>query len=205
MKPVMMKATLAAMLGVAAVAGCRGGVSEDPPLHLAPDMDLQAHRRPQSPSKVFADGRAGRTPDPHTVARGHLRIDRARYEGVDESGKHVKRIPYPETLTQATLDRGEERYNIYCAPCHDKSGSGNGAIPRRLVGTPDQAAFSDIPNFTLPRLKQAPDGEIFEVITKGKGRMPSYASQVPEDDRWAIIAWLRVLQEMGGSTAGGTK
>lgn len=177
-------------------AGCRGGVSEDPPLHLVPDMDNQANKRAQSLSPVFADGRAARRPVEHTVARGHLRTDTARFEGKDESGQLIPRIPFE--VTEATLARGEERFNIFCAPCHDQTGSGLGMIPRRLEGTADQAAFSNIPSFTLPRLADAYDGELFQTISHGKGRMPGYATQVPADDRWAIIAWVRVLQDVAG-------
>jgi mono/diheme cytochrome c family protein len=180
----------------AVFGGCRGGVSEDPPLHLVPDMDNQAHKRAQSMSPVFADGRAARRPVEHTVARGHLRTDTARFEGKDESGQLIPRIPFD--VTEATLSRGEERYNIFCAPCHDKMGSGLGAVPRRLEGTADQSAFSGIPSLTLGRLADAYDGELFQTITHGKGRMPGYAAQVPADDRWAIIAWVRVLQDLGG-------
>jgi mono/diheme cytochrome c family protein len=192
---------LAASLIVgASAASCRGGVSEDPPINLAPDMDLQAHRRPQSPSKIFADGRAGRRPVEHTVSRGHLKTDPAMYQGVDANGKPLARIPFE--VTPETLERGEERFNIYCAPCHDKTGSGNGAVPRRLQGTSDQAAFADIPSYALARLKNEPDGEIFRTITTGlpagavSSRMPAYAAQIPEQDRWAIVAWVRVLQNI---------
>lgn len=186
-------------LGSAFIAGCRGGVSEDPPINLAPDMDAQQHRRPQSESPVFADHRAARTPDPHTIARNHLKTNSAFYRGQDANGKPIARAPIP--VTQETLDRGEERYNIYCTPCHDKTGSGFGMVPRRLDGTSDAAAFGNMPNITtLKRLREAPDGEIFDVITHGKApRMPSYASQIPEADRWAIVTWVRVLQAMNSA------
>lgn len=182
----------------AIVAGCRGGVSEEPPINLAPDMDQQASLKAQESSSVFSDHRAARSPVDGTVARGHLKADNALYRGVDADGKLVKYIPIE--VTEHTLARGEERFNIYCSPCHDKTGSGNGAVPLRLQGTTDQSAFSDMPNFTLGRIADAYDGEIFQTITHGKGRMKSYATQVPEEDRWAIIAWIRVLQEIGGRT-----
>lgn len=178
--------------GALGATGCRGGVSEDPPIHLIPDMDSQQHRRPQSISSVFADHRAARPIDSNAVARGKLRTDHAKYDGVDASGKLLDRAPVE--VTQALIDRGRERFNIYCTPCHDAAGSGNGIVVQRSGG-----AFAGVPDFKLDRLVRAPDGEIFETITKGKGRMPSYARQIPAEDRWAIVTWLRVLQSMEGS------
>ena len=184
---------VAALFGSSvANTGCRGGVSEDPPINLVPDMDSQQHRRPQSISSVFADHRAARPIDSNAVARGKLRTDHVKYEGVDAGGKLVDRAPVE--VTQALLDRGRERYNIYCTPCHDASGGGNGIVMQRSGG-----AFAGIPDFKLDRLVRAPDGEIFETISKCKGRMPSYARQIPAEDRWAIVTWLRVLQTMEGS------
>jgi len=182
-------------IGVAAlVGGCRGGVSEDPPINLVPDMDNQAKRLPQSISSVFADKRAMRRPQEHTIARNHLKQGDDSEKGVDAKGKPVARMPVE--VTQALLDRGEERFNIYCTPCHDKTGSGNGAVPHRLKGKPDEAAFSGISPFWDQRLIDTPDGDIFQTIANGKGRMPSYATQVPVADRWAIVAHVRVLQNL---------
>ncbi len=169
--------------------GCRGGVSEDPPVHLVLDMDFQQHRRPQSISSVFKDHRAARPVDPHAVARGKLKIDTALHEGKDASGQLVERAPVE--VDQVKVERGRERYNIYCAPCHDGSGSGNGIVPQRSGG-----AFAGMPDFRLDRLVRAPDGELFNTITNGKGRMSGYGRQIPAEDRWAIVTWLRVLQTM---------
>jgi mono/diheme cytochrome c family protein len=182
-------------LGLAAVVGgCRGGVSEDPPINLVPDMDDQAHRLPQSISSVFGDKRSMRKPEPHTVARNHLKQGDDYEKGLDTKGAAVARLPVE--VTQALLDRGEERFNIYCAPCHDKTGSGNGAVPQRLKGKPDEAAFSGIPHLWDQRLVDTPDGDIFNTISHGKNRMPSYAAQIPVEDRWAIVAHVRVLQNL---------
>lgn len=180
-------------------AGCRGGTSEDPPVHLAPDMDWQAHRRAQSHSPIFADHRAMRPVDKHTVAHGfteeerakNLKEDGAFFHGMGRNGQPVARMPLE--VDAALLARGQERFGIYCTPCHDATGSGKGIVEQRSSG-----AFAGIPPFTLDRLKAAPDGELFQTITNGKGRMPSYAAQIPERDRWAIVAWLRVLQVSQG-------
>ncbi len=189
-------------LGLAAVAGgCRGGVSEDPPINLVPDMDAQAHRLPQSISSVFADKRAMRKPEPHTVARNHLKQGDDYEKGLDAKGAPVSRLPVE--VTRALLDRGEERFNINCAPCHDKTGSGNGAVPQRLKGKPDEAAFSGIPTLWDQRLLDTPDGDIFSTISNGKARMPSYAAQIPVEDRWAIVAHVRVLQNLSKGAGAG--
>jgi len=187
-------------LAFASAAGCRGGVSEDPPIHLAPDMDSQPHRRPQTSSKIFGDGRASRTPEPHTIARDedpdhpqHLKLDDALFRGVDASGKPIARVPFQ--VTSEVVQRGEERFNIFCTPCHDKTGGGNGLVAQR-----GGAAFADMPALWLARLRNDEnDGAIFRTITEGKGRMPAYAAQIPERDRWAIVTWVRVLQEMGAA------
>ena len=102
-------------------------------------------------------------------------------------------------MTPSTVSRGEERYNIYCAPCHDKTGAGNGLVAQRSGG-----AFADMPALWRLRAELADDGEIFKVITDGSGRMPSYGAQIPERDRWAIVTWVRVLQEMGAAAEGKT-
>jgi mono/diheme cytochrome c family protein len=179
------------LLGAVAVAtlvGCRGQTSEDPPIHLIGDMDWQAHRRPQSESPMFADKRASRPVDKRTVSRGHLKADDATYRGLDAKGAPVKRVPFE--VTADTVARGQERFNVYCAPCHDQTGAGNGTVAQRSGG-----AFAAITPLYVDRLKDAPDGEIFQTITYGKGRMPGYAAQIPEEDRWAIVTWVRVLQQ----------
>jgi mono/diheme cytochrome c family protein len=191
---------LTACLAGAALLGCRGGRSEDPPFHLIPDMQWQQHRGAQSESKIFADRRSNRVPDAHSLARGRSRVGTddaflkesdAIYKGVDTAGSLLDRIPLE--VTSQLLDRGQERFNIYCAPCHDKSGSGHGLVSQHA---PDQ--FGDLPNFAEKPELQAdkyPDGKVFRTISLGEGRMPSYASQIPERDRWAIVAWFRVLQQ----------
>ena len=186
------------------LAGCRGGKSEDPPFHLFDDMQNQAHRLPQSESPqidethwLFDDKRANRPYDVHAVARGRSRLRQdvtflkendAFYKGVDTAGTLLKRIPYD--VTPAFVERGRERFNIYCSPCHDKTASGHGLVAQHSGG-----AFDNIPDLTqTDRLRDAPDGELFQTITNGKNRMPAYAAQVPAEDRWKIISWVRVLQ-----------
>lgn len=173
------------VLSAGVVGGCRGEKSEDPPFHLISDMQNQAHRLPQSSSKLFGDNRSNRAPEAHTIAVGHLKEDDSFYRGVDATGKPIRRVPFE--VTQKTVDRGRDRFNIYCTPCHDKTGSGNGTVVQR--------GFVKPPQLFAEHAAGLGDGEIFNIISKGQNNMPSYASQIPEDDRWAIVTWVRVLQQ----------
>jgi mono/diheme cytochrome c family protein len=178
-------ALVGAVMTAGALAGCRGEKSADPPFHLISDMQNQAHRLPQSTSPLFADGRSNRRAEEHTIAVGHLKEDDAFFRGVDATGKPIKRVPFE--VTQKTVDRGRDRFNIYCTPCHDKTGSGNGTVVQRGFVKPPQLFAEHAQSLT--------DGEIFGIISKGQNNMPSYAAQIPEDDRWAIVTWVRVLQQ----------
>ena len=143
------------------------------------DMHDQPKYTPLRQSDFFADGRASRPVPAGTVARGHLRDQEALYVG-----KSVDQIPFP--VTREVLLRGQERFNIFCAPCHDRLGNGLGMAVRR--------GFRRPPSYHTDRLRQLPVGEIFDVITNGFGAMPDYSAQVPPEDRWAIVAYVRVLQ-----------
>ena len=147
------------------------------------DMHVQPKYVPGDPSSFFPDGRSERPPVAGTVARGQLRTDELLYAG-RTNGTVADIFPFP--ITSADLSRGRERYNIYCSPCHDYTGSGNGMIVQR--------GFPSPPSFHIERLRQAPAGHFFEVITNGLGLMYSYASRVSPDDRWRIAAYIRALQ-----------
>jgi len=134
-------------------------------------------------SSFFVDGRSMRPPVEGAIARGALELTSVRGTGRD-AGKFVAEIPVD--VTKATVLRGRERFNIYCAPCHDQTGSGRGTIVLRGYPPP--------PSFHTPTLRQAPAGQLFDVITNGYRQMPDYAAQVPVDDRWAIVAYIRALQ-----------
>jgi len=146
-------------------------------------MADQPRYEPLTKSEFFDDQRSARPPVEGTVARGHLRDDEHLYRG-SVDGKPADTFPFP--IDQRVLLRGQERYNIYCSPCHDRIGSGQGMIVRRGYQPP--------PSFHISRLREAPVGMFFEHVTKGFGTMPSYAQQVSADDRWAIIAYIRALQ-----------
>jgi len=158
-------------LALLLLAGCRQ------------EMYDQPRTKPHRPSDFFADGRADRQPVAGTIARGQLRDDSHLYTG-KVGGQLVSTFPFP--VTRAVLERGQVRFNIYCAPCHDRVGNGNGMIVRR--------GFRPPPSLHEDRLRDAPVGHHFDVITNGLGSMPDYAAQIPVRDRWAIVAYLRALQ-----------
>lgn len=148
------------------------------------DMHDQPKYIPLRPSNFFGDGRSERQLIPGTIPRGHLNDDTAYYYGVGPDGKPVAQMPF--AVTKDVLLRGQQRFNIYCAPCHDRLGDGDGMIVRRGYRHP--------PSYHISRLRQVPDGYIFDVITNGFGAMPDYAAQIPVRDRWAIVAYVRALQ-----------
>lgn len=148
------------------------------------DMHVQPKQNPFVRSDFFPDQRSERPLVPGTVARGHLDADAYFYTGKLGSS-FGDYMPFP--VTRQVLDRGRERYNIYCSPCHSLVGDGNGFIPSR--------GFSRMPpSYHTPRLQKAPLGYIFDVATNGFGIMPDYRSQIPPDDRWKIVAYVRALQ-----------
>lgn len=158
------------VLGLA-LTGCRKGMVDPPYL------------KPLAEDNFFSDGRGSRLPPPHTVARGQVRLDEQLYTGM--AGQDLA-ATLPMPLTPQLLTRGRERFEIYCAVCHGRTGEGNGMIVQR--GFPHPPSFHDL------RLRNAPIGYFFYVITNGYGVMYSYASRVAPEDRWAIAAYLRALQ-----------
>lgn len=146
-------------------------------------MAEQPSYRPLEKSTFFGDDRSARPLVPGTVARGQLRADERFYTG-KSGGNLITTLPV--ALTPELLRRGQERFDIFCAPCHDRTGSGGGMVVLRGYRRP--------PSFHSDRLRQAPVGHFFDVMTKGFGAMPDYAAQVPPADRWAIAAYIRALQ-----------
>ena len=156
---------------VAAASGCRQ------------DMHDQPKYQPLERSSFFEDGRASRPLLAGTIAQGQLREDAHLYTG--KSGKDpVTTFPFP--ITEQVLRRGQQRFNIYCSPCHDRLGTGLGMVVRRGLRQP--------PSYHIDRLRQAPVGYFFDVISNGFGAMPDYATEIQPVDRWAIVAYIRVLQ-----------
>jgi mono/diheme cytochrome c family protein len=174
-----------ALTSVVALGGCaRGCTSSRPPIHLNPSMDDQPKVRPQAGSTFFHDGASMRQPVPGTVPIGGLREDAAFFTGTGANGQFVATIPV--TVDEALLERGRERYEIYCQPCHDARGDGRGILFQR--GNVPTATFHQ------ERILNYPDGQIFDVITNGVGLMAGYGWPIPPGDRWAIVAYLREIQ-----------
>lgn len=187
-----------------AVAGFRGQKSGRPPIEIFPDMDHQPKVKSQVPSKFFADDRGNRAPVAGTVPLGYEMPvsksnpfpDQGKYRGVRFSagtdyfntGRFGDQwgtgIPLP--VTPMLMQRGKERYTIYCAVCHGASGGGNGVA--------GQYGLVAIASYHQDRLRNMGDGEIFNTITRGKNTMLGYGANIPVDDRWAIVAYVRALQ-----------
>jgi hypothetical protein len=148
------------------------------------DMKDQARHEPLEESTFFADGRSSRPLVDGTVARGQLREDDAYYRGVGPDGKFIARMPV--SVDAAMLARGQERFGIYCSPCHALVGDGNGMIVQR--------GYKQAANYHTDRLRAIEDGYIYDVITNGFNQMQGYAAQVRPEDRWAIVAYVRALQ-----------
>jgi mono/diheme cytochrome c family protein len=148
------------------------------------DMQVQPRQNPLSRSDFYADQRSERPPVEGTVARGQLHDDAYFYTGkINNNPGDVM----PFQVTKEVLERGRERYNIFCAPCHSRTGDGNGFIPSRGFARKP-------PSFHTERLQKSPVGYFYDVMTEGFGIMPDYASQITPRDRWDIVAYVRALQ-----------
>jgi hypothetical protein len=166
-------------------AGCaRGCTSSRPPIHLNPSMDDQPKVRPQAASDFFFNGASMREPVPGTIPIGGLREDAAFYTGKGPDGRFVAAIP--GTVDDGLRERGRQRYEIYCQPCHDARGDGKGILFQR--GNVPTASFHQ------EKILNYADGQIFDVITNGAGLMAGYRWPIPPADRWAIVAHVRELQ-----------
>jgi len=192
----MIKYFLLAMLFliflVITIGGFRGGKFSQTPIEIFPDMDHQPKKKAQQPSDFFADGRAMRQPVPGTVARtfSGANADAVGPMTYLNSGKmqngEVWGTGMPFEITEADLMRGAERYEINCAICHGSTGHGDGIIKEYGLAT--------IVTLMDDRIREMPDGEIFNTITHGKNTMGAYGANVAVDDRWRIIAYMRTLQ-----------
>jgi mono/diheme cytochrome c family protein len=178
---------MADLSGAALVfASCRGQISEKPPVHPNMNMDQQPRMEAQEVNEFFEDNRSMRQPVEGTIARGFKKEDVAYYEGTDGNGEWVEDIPV--AVTKELLYRGQERYDVYCSVCHGGTGAGDGIIMTGNYG------YVPAPTYHQDRLREAPDGELYSAIYNGVRTMPSYATQIKVEDRWAIVAYIRALQ-----------
>jgi mono/diheme cytochrome c family protein len=148
------------------------------------DMQDQPRYKPLAGSRIFPDGRSARPIPANTVARDELDADDVVHTGKTPGGDWTDTFPVPVTL--ALLDRGQQRFDIFCSPCHARIGDGNGMVERR--------GFLRAADLHSDRVREEPPGYLFQVITNGFGAMPDYEDQIPVPDRWAIVAYIRALQ-----------
>ncbi|HVO59887.1 MAG TPA: cytochrome c [Terriglobales bacterium] len=170
-----------AMVTVLLLAGCRQ------------DMHNQPRFKPLAESDFYADLRSARPPVEGTVARGELHADTYYYSGL-LPGTNTPGDYMPFAVDEQVLARGRERFNVYCSPCHSRLGDGNGIVPSRGFARKP-------PSFHIDRLRKAPLGYFFDVMTRGFGMMPDYASQISPEDRWKIVAYVRALQLSQNATS----
>lgn len=153
-------------------------------------MAEQPRYDPLEPSNFFADGQSARPLVENTIARGTLREDEHLYDGIS-GGAPATTFPFP--ITAEIMQRGRERYDVFCSPCHSRTGYGDGMIVRR--------GFTRPASFHIDRLREAPPGYLFSVITNGFAAMPAYRQQIGAEDRWAIVAYMRALQASQNGSA----
>ncbi|MFZ5891168.1 MAG: quinol:electron acceptor oxidoreductase subunit ActD [Myxococcota bacterium] len=190
--------TAAAAVPFALAAKARFSKSRDPRIHLIQDMDAQPKYKAQRQNPFYSDLRAQREQVAGTVAVGELHDDDALYRG-KIGPEYVRTFPTQIPLSEATIQRGQERYGIYCSPCHGFAGDGNGMVTKRAdqlatTGTGKGMAWVPPTNINQDYLRQQPVGQLFDSITNGVRNMPAYGSQISTEDRWAIVMYLRALQ-----------
>lgn len=183
---------------VYAVFGTRGRTSRKPPIEVFGDMDRQPKLRPQADSPFFPDGRTSRLPVPGTIARSTAtQIAGKEVFPFEDHPLNTGRVPgttnyaelNPLPLTEQVMARGQQRFQIYCAPCHGSAGDGKGVTTKFGM-----AVIADLHDTKTRKVVQQPDGQLFETITFGKNLMGPYGGIIPSEDRWAIIHYVRALQ-----------
>jgi hypothetical protein len=173
------------------IVSCQGQTSKDPPIHLNPNMDKMPKYKAQSESQFFVNGSAMREPSAGTLATDEAQLDDAYYTGKDGNGQLISAIPVP--ISKDFMLRGQERFNIYCSPCHARTGEGNGIVVQR--------GFVKPPTYHSDVMRQNPAGHFFTVMSQGIRSMPTYKHQVPVMDRWAIVSYIRALQRSQNASA----
>ncbi|MEW6367561.1 MAG: cytochrome c [Acidobacteriota bacterium] len=187
--------TVSALVPLAFIARARFVKSETPRIHLIGDMDQQPKFRAQSPNALFADGRAMRPAIPGTVARGALNADDHFYRG-EVGGQWA--VELPMEVDETMMKRGQERFGVFCSPCHGLAGAGDGIVSKRADRL-QEGTWTPPPSYHTDAIRSRPVGQIFNTITNGVRTMPAYGPQIPEADRWAIVAYVRALQRSQNS------
>lgn len=169
----------------------------EPRIHIIQDMDNQPKVKAQSRLILFADRRGMRPPVQGTVARGAVIGEPALITGKADGDAWIETSPVP--VTMALLERGRQRFEIYCSPCHGLSGYGDGMVAKRADQL-QEGTWTPPTSFHTDLVRARPDGHLFNTISNGIRNMPSYGSQIPVDDRWAIVAYVRALQRSQNAT-----
>jgi mono/diheme cytochrome c family protein len=193
---------LASALALESLVACRGETSGEPPVQLERNMFDSERYNPESYSTFFADHRTMRTPVEGTISREFFESD-----SESSTGLMADKSEYTMTVPQLVIGkaggmeklvaRGQERFAIYCAPCHGLTGDGKGIVvcKRDKASDPcESRGFPPLPSYEDPRIRQMPDGQLFATISHGVRSMPSYAAQIPTTDRWAIVSYVRALE-----------
>jgi mono/diheme cytochrome c family protein len=193
---------LGAGLAFVSLLGCHGETSAEPPIQLERNMFDCERYNPESYSTFFSDHRTMRTPVAGTIARDFYEDDSESSTGLmADKTEYAMTIPQLAIRKAGGMDkllaRGQERFGIYCAPCHGLTGDGKGMVVckrEKMTDPCESRGFPPLPSYEDPRIRQMPDGQLFATITHGVRSMPSYAAQIPSGDRWAIVAYVRALE-----------
>jgi mono/diheme cytochrome c family protein len=185
------------LVPIVLIARARVVKSPEPRVHLISDMDNQPKFKAQAANPLFADGRAMRPEIDHAVARGRLQADERLYHGKDRDGAWIQTFPVP--VTEGLLGRGQQRFDIYCAPCHGLVGYGDGMIAKRAEAM-QEGTWVPPSSFHTDTVRGREVGYLFNTIRYGVRNMPAYGPQIPVEDRWAIVAYVRALQRSQHAT-----
>jgi mono/diheme cytochrome c family protein len=185
------------LVPIVLIARARAVKSDRPRVHLISDMDTQPKFKAQARNFLFADRRAMRPPVEHAVARGQLRADDSFYRGKDRDGEWVTVLPVK--VTEELMQRGKQRFEVFCATCHGLGGYGNGMIAKRADAL-QEGTWVPPTSFHTDTIRQRKVGYLFNTITYGVRNMAAYGPQVPVADRWAVVAYIRALQRSQNAT-----
>lgn len=206
----LMLLIVATWLPLFAIYRYRSQYSTQPKIHYIQDMDMQPGYRPQEPHEMFRDRRSNRRQVPGTVSRDARQLDDHLYCGYRAlDGNNTESIEFFAAFPlgidphdERVLTRGSDRYQIYCALCHDAKGTGTGIIHQRAVSL-GETQWVPPTNLTTPEMRDRSDGQLFQAISAGVRNMPSYDTQIPAEDRWAIVAYVRMLQTQAPAVLSG--
>ena len=192
----LLAALLVSWVPFALVGKARATKSARTPVHFVPDMDDQPKYETQEEAVLFADTRAMRAPVEGTVAVGELHEDDALHRG--KAGDEWI-AGFPLAVDEARLERGQERFDVYCAPCHGLDGAGNGIVNVRATRL-EEGTWTPPTDLRTDLVRGRAEGHMFHTVTHGIRNMPAYGPQIPQEDRWAIVAYLRALQRAQAGT-----